>query len=71
MKKEFEKFGILTDEISDEHIDFNTIQEEDNVLESVEDPKIQESLASVNSDDSVRIYLQQIGKYLFYLLNKN
>lgn len=62
MKKEFEKFGILTDEISDEHIDFNTIQEEDNVLESVEDPKIQESLASVNSDDSVRIYLQQIGK---------
>ena len=66
MKKEFEKFGILTDEISDENIDFHKIQAEDdddeNVLESVEDPKVQESLSSVNSDDSVRIYLQQIGK---------
>ncbi len=64
MKEEFEKFGILTDEISDEDIDFHKIQEEDddNVLESVEDPKVQESLSSVNADDSVRIYLQQIGK---------
>jgi len=65
MKKEFEKFGILTDEISDENIDFHKIQADDddeNVLESVEDPKVQESLSSVNSDDSVRIYLQQIGK---------
>ena len=65
MKKEFEKFGILTDDISDENIDFHKIQEEDdddNVLESVEDPKVQESLSSVNADDSVRLYLQQIGK---------
>lgn len=64
MKKEFEKFGIMTDEISDENVDFHKIQADDdeNVLESVEDPKVQESLASVNSDDSVRIYLQQIGK---------
>ncbi len=65
MKKEFEKFGILTDDISDENIDFHKIQAEDdeeNVLESVEDPKVQESLSSVNADDSVRLYLQQIGK---------
>lgn len=66
MKKEFEKFGILTEDISDENIDFHKIQAEDedddNVLESVEDPKVQESLSSVNADDSVRIYLQQIGK---------
>ncbi len=65
MKKEFEKFGIITEDISDENIDFHKIQENDddeNVLESVEDPKVQESLSSVNSDDSVRIYLQQIGK---------
>lgn len=66
MKKEFEKFGIMTDDISDENIDFHKIQTEDdddeNVLESVEDPKVQESLSSVNADDSVRIYLQQIGK---------
>ena len=66
MKREFEKFGISTEEISDENIDFHKIQEEDeddeNVLETVEDPKVQESLSSINSDDSVRIYLQQIGK---------
>lgn len=64
MKKEFEKFGILTDEISDEDVDFAKLDEEDddNVLESIEDPKVQESLSSVNADDSVRIYLQQIGK---------
>ena len=66
MKKEFEKFGILTEDISDEDVDFHKMQEndedDDNVLESVEDPKVQESLSSINSDDSVRIYLQQIGK---------
>lgn len=71
MKKEFEHFGILTGEdISDEHVDFNKLQElelEDDedgedVLKSVEDPKVQESLVSVNSDDSVKIYLRQIGK---------
>lgn len=70
MKKEFEQFGILTDEISDENVDFNKLQEiqpEDDedgedVLKSVEDPKVQESLLSVNSDDSVKIYLRQIGK---------
>ncbi len=65
MKKEFEKFGILTEDISDDNIDFHQLQtedDEDNVLESVEDPKVQESLSTVNTDDSVRIYLQQIGK---------
>jgi len=69
--KEFEHLGILTDEISDENIDFKKLQElesneeaEDgeDVLKSVEDPKVQESLLSVNSDDSVKIYLRQIGK---------
>lgn len=71
MKKEFESFGILTDEISDENVDFKKLQEIENnnedidgedVLKSVEDPKVQESLLSVNSDDSVKIYLRQIGK---------
>ncbi len=65
MKKELEKYGLLTEEISDENINFHEldIEEEDaDVLESVEDPKVQEDLTSVNSDDSVRIYLQQIGK---------
>ena len=71
MVKEFEHLGILTDEILDENIDFKKLQElesneeaEDgeDVLKSVEDPKVQESLLSVNSDDSVKIYLRQIGK---------
>lgn len=71
MVKEFEHLGILTDEVSDENIDFKKLQElesneeaEDgeDVLKSVEDPKVQESLLSVNSDDSVKIYLRQIGK---------
>lgn len=72
MKKEFEHFGIMTDDISDENIDFKKLQDlestsevEDgeDVLKSVEDPKVQESLLSVNSDDSVKIYLRQIGKF--------
>lgn len=71
MKKKFEHFGIITGDISDENIDFKKLQEmettpevEDgeDVLKSVEDPKVQESLLSVNSDDSVKIYLRQIGK---------
>lgn len=71
MKKEFEQFGILTDDISDENVDFKKLQEieadsddqdGEDVLKSVEDPKVQESLLSVNSDDSVKIYLRQIGK---------
>lgn len=63
MKKELEKYGLLTDDISDENVNFHDLEEdEDDVLESVEDPKVQENLSTVNSDDSVRIYLQQIGK---------
>lgn len=70
MVKEFKHLGIMIDEISDENVDFKKLQEleteneEDgeDVLKSVEDPKVQESLLSVNSDDSVKIYLRQIGK---------
>lgn len=71
MVKEFEHLGIITNDISDENVDFKKLQElesesefEDgeDVLKSVEDPKVQESLISVNSDDSVKIYLRQIGK---------
>ena len=60
MKKELEKYGLMSEDISDENIDFHEL--DNDVLESVEDPKVQENLTSVNSDDSVRIYLQQIGK---------
>ena len=60
------KLNIIVDDISDEGVDFNSIgpvedlDDEDNI--AIEEPKTQESLNSVNSDDSVRIYLQQIGK---------
>jgi len=65
MKKDIEKLGLISEDISDENVDFNEIEpldEEDELIHSVEDPKVQESLTSVNSDDSVKIYLQQIGK---------
>jgi len=62
MKKELEKYGLISEEISDENIDFHQLDTEDDLLETVEDPKVQENLSTVNSDDSVRIYLQQIGK---------
>ncbi|MCQ2738874.1 MAG: sigma-70 family RNA polymerase sigma factor [bacterium] len=65
MGKSKNTLNITADDISDEGIDFNTMEElsdldDDNI--SIEEPKTQESINSVNSDDSVRIYLQQIGK---------
>jgi len=63
--KDDSKLFFNTDEISEEGIDFSKIEETDedeDLLASVEDPKIQENLSTVNTDDSVRIYLQQIGK---------
>ena len=66
MVKHKEKLNIMVDDISDEGVDFNSIEPVDNLDDedniSIEEPKTQESLNSVNSDDSVRIYLQQIGK---------
>ncbi len=54
----------IEDENNDIDIDIidDELSEEDEILDSVEDPKIQENLASINTDDSVRLYLQQIGK---------
>ena len=68
MKKAIEQFGLMSDEISDENVNFHELQidadnaDGEDVLLSVEDPKIQENISSVNADDSVKIYLQQIGK---------
>ena len=66
MPKKSDTINIIADDISDEGVDFSDIEsiEEDDDDESIEieEPKTQESLNSVNSDDSVRIYLQQIGK---------
>lgn len=65
MKKDIEKLGLISEDISDEDVNFHELEpmdEEEEIIHSVEDPKVQESLSSVNSDDSVKIYLQQIGK---------
>ena len=64
MSKKTDTLNIIADDISDEGIDFNSIEpiDDDDETIEIEEPKTQESLNSVNSDDSVRIYLQQIGK---------
>lgn len=64
MSKKNPTLNIMIDDISDEGIDFNSIEpiEDDEENLTIEEPKNQESINSVNSDDSVRIYLQQIGK---------
>ena len=64
MAKKSDTLILIIDDISDEGVDFNSIEpvEEDDESIAIEEPKTQESLNSVNSDDSVRIYLQQIGK---------
>ncbi len=67
MPRKKNSLGIINDDISDEGIDFNSMESVDEMDDddeniSIEEPKTQESLNSVNSDDSVRIYLQQIGK---------
>lgn len=65
MSKRKNELSLTVDEISDEGIDFSSLEsadelDDDNIV--IEEPKTQESLSTVNSDDSVRIYLQQIGK---------
>ena len=64
MARKTETLNLMADDISDEGVDFSSIEpiEDDEDSISIEEPKTQESLNSVNSDDSVRIYLQQIGK---------
>lgn len=50
---------------SNEEISIDKINEEpedDELIMSVEEPKTAENASSINADDSVKIYLQQIGK---------
>lgn len=62
MPKDREILSIESDDTEEVDIDLIKIEEEDDILDSVEEPKVQENLTSINTDDSVRIYLQQIGK---------
>lgn len=64
MAKEKEILDIESGNMDDDDsIDLSKMEpDEEDILESVEEPKVQENLSSINTDDSVRIYLQQIGK---------
>lgn len=64
MAKEREILDLESGNIKEDDVDLSQIEEDEDedILESVEEPKIQENLTSINTDDSVRIYLQQIGK---------
>lgn len=63
MPNEKEQLIDIEDNTSAEaSVDFSKLEEEEDILDSVEEPKVQENLTSINTDDSVRIYLQQIGK---------
>ena len=62
MSKNTENINLEFEEISESDVDFAKLQEEESDEILVEEPKNQENLTSINADDSVRIYLQQIGK---------
>ncbi len=51
------------DENTEVNIDkINEESEEEDLILSVEEPKTAENVSTINADDSVKIYLQQIGK---------
>src|SRR5574344_1651365 len=70
MTKNKKNSGFINTEglqVREEDVDFSNIEipeesDDEDILKSVQEPKVQENLSSINADDSVRIYLQQIGK---------
>lgn len=62
MTKNKEIIDTESNDTETEELDFEKIGEDEDILSSVAEPKVQENLSSINTDDSVRIYLQQIGK---------
>lgn len=67
MTNKIERFDSDNIGMSDENEDvsieaINEEQPDDELILSVEEPKTSENVSSINADDSVKIYLQQIGK---------
>lgn len=62
MARDKEILEIESGQAAEDEVNLAKLEEEEDILESVEEPKVQENLSSINTDDSVRIYLQQIGK---------
>lgn len=67
MANKIEKFSGDDVDTNDENTEvsiekMNEEPEDEELILSVEEPKTAENVSSVNADDSVKIYLQQIGK---------
>lgn len=60
MSDEQENYSIKEDEAQEP--DFNLALEDEDIMTAVEEPKVPETQSSAVADDSVKIYLQQIGK---------
>ena len=61
MSEEPDKYSFNDEDIQEPDLDDITL-EEDDIMLSVEEPKLNETQNSAIADDSVKIYLQQIGK---------
>ena len=60
MSEEQEKFSLKDEEYQEP--DYNIPLEDEDIIYAVEEPKVPETQNSAIADDSVKIYLQQIGK---------
>ena len=60
MSDEQEKYSIKEDDFQESG--YNIPLEDEDIITAVEEPKVPETQNSAVSDDSVKIYLQQIGK---------
>lgn len=52
----------IDDSMQDFEESLQSEKDNDDIIAQVQEPKVAENLKTVNSDDSVKIYLQQIGK---------
>ena len=52
----------IDDSMQDFEESLQSENDNDDIIAQVQEPKVAENLKTVNSDDSVKIYLQQIGK---------
>ncbi|MCD7780078.1 MAG: sigma-70 family RNA polymerase sigma factor [Candidatus Gastranaerophilales bacterium] len=60
MSDEQEKYSLKDEDIQE--ADYNIQSDDDDILTAIEEPKVPETQNSAIADDSVKIYLQQIGK---------
>ena len=67
MSNEQENYSIKED-VQDN--DYNLSIEDDDIMIAVEEPKVPETQSSAVADDSVKIYLQQIGKIKLLTLDE-